>query len=165
MEALSKALKEGADLDDILAGARQFAFACLDDGSWKTPFVPMLSTWLNQRRWQDWLGEEKASMPVVTHEEGQSPEWDRIKRRLMNDIGRPAWITWIVNRVVFIGVNDNRPVFVYANDDKLRQWLFDSGFMEKASKRWQDEDFGPAEFVRDNVIQLYPQSVNGGAME
>lgn len=46
------AVRRGVPAATILAAARSFAAECAGDGRAGTEFVPMLSTWLNQERWQ-----------------------------------------------------------------------------------------------------------------
>jgi hypothetical protein len=43
-------VKSGVNPETIIEGARQFAAQCRGNGT-KGRFVPMVTTWLNQRRW------------------------------------------------------------------------------------------------------------------
>lgn len=59
------ALRRGVPAATILAAARSFAAECAGDGRAGTEFVPMLSTWLNQERWQQIEPETCADPPPV----------------------------------------------------------------------------------------------------
>lgn len=57
------AVKNGADPDQIVHGARHYAEEMREAGNLNTPFVCMAATWLHQERWMDYVvspGEAKA---------------------------------------------------------------------------------------------------------
>jgi hypothetical protein len=48
------AVKNGADPAHIISSARRFRDEAAEQGNIDTPFIPMASTWLNQKRWLDY---------------------------------------------------------------------------------------------------------------
>lgn len=56
----AKALKGGARPEEILAGVRGYAAEVNRKGSAGTEFVAQAVTWLNQRRWRDYLAKPQA---------------------------------------------------------------------------------------------------------
>ncbi|MEJ5169373.1 MAG: winged helix-turn-helix domain-containing protein [Fimbriimonadales bacterium] len=61
-KVLARLLKEKADPEAILEGARRYADYIRATGREKTEFVAMIPTWLRQRRWEeDWTPPERPS--------------------------------------------------------------------------------------------------------
>lgn len=54
------AVKKGADPDHILSSAYHFRESQQEQDLIDTPFVPLASTWLNQKRWLDYPPDKEA---------------------------------------------------------------------------------------------------------
>ena len=54
-----KALENGADPEDIIAGAKKLAEVLKSENKINTSYVPMAVTWLNQERWKDYAAAPK----------------------------------------------------------------------------------------------------------
>lgn len=64
-----------SEIGAVMRGVSNFRAWCDANGKTGTEFVPMMSTWLNQRRWLDWqdpptYGNTTVPIPVETAEEG-----------------------------------------------------------------------------------------------
>lgn len=64
-----------SEIGAVMRGVSNFKAWCDANGKTGTEFVPMMSTWLNQRRWLDWqdpptYGNTPVPIPVETAEEG-----------------------------------------------------------------------------------------------
>lgn len=56
------AIKKGADPNHIVSSARRFCDESLEQGNVDTPFIPLASTWLNQKRWLDYAPSMQAQV-------------------------------------------------------------------------------------------------------
>lgn len=72
-KAYERAIKAGADPDDIEQGIRRYAFMCQTTGKLNTEFIPHATTWLNQRRWEDESTHDLSQTGGKTRE-----EWRRL---------------------------------------------------------------------------------------
>ena len=73
------AIKKGADPKHIVSSARRFYDEAKEQGNIDTPFIPLASTWLNQRRWLDYAIVDEvaeAAKPPQFFVSRFSPEWD-----------------------------------------------------------------------------------------
>lgn len=52
---------KGENPEKIIAGAEAYARELQRDRKFGTEFVAMAQTWLNQRRWEDYTGQESGS--------------------------------------------------------------------------------------------------------
>lgn len=79
LEKFARAVKSGADPEEIIAAAGRYAEIERRDGRAGTEKVAQAVTWLNQRRWQDYAAAPPscASSPSLTFVARDSPEWLR----------------------------------------------------------------------------------------
>jgi uncharacterized protein YdaU (DUF1376 family) len=79
LEKFARAVKSGADPEEIIAAAGRYAEIERRAGRAGTEKVAQAVTWLNQRRWQDYAAAAPpcASSPSLTFVARDSPEWLR----------------------------------------------------------------------------------------
>lgn len=87
-DKFGRAVKAGADPEEIVAGAAAYRRQCDDSEQTGTPYVAQAVTWLNQRRWEDYAindppepgaREYPAAMAMLADERADVTELQRIR--------------------------------------------------------------------------------------
>jgi len=75
-EKFERAVKAGADPDQIIAAAKRYHEIERNAGRAGTDKIAQMMTWLNQQRWNDYPGTNGADHPTGVHIKADTPEWN-----------------------------------------------------------------------------------------
>ena len=75
-------VRAGADPEAIIGGAR--AYAEQESKNVGTPYIAMASTWLNQKRWEDYAMQKTEIVPMID--------------RVFVEVDTPQWAAWVAWR-------------------------------------------------------------------